>query len=103
MLNTHDLQDAVETITYKTGFSLNVMEPDLLQGPYLFILINQPNAYDQGATEVQLRIHSPIPPMKDYEAFFDWVLWRLKMVEIHECMEFFRVDGKIYLDPHKPM
>lgn len=102
MLTTSDLIHALDFVRYKPNFVLEIDEPDIVQGPYLHVYIIVPDANDTDV-EAKLRIHSPIPPMPTVTAFHNWLLWRLKMIEIHECMEFFHVDGKPYLDPHEPM
>lgn len=94
MLTTSDLQDAVATVKYKSNYSFHVVEPDDIQGPFLFVEIA---GTVNGRNEVQ------IPPMLNYEAFFNWVLWGIKQMEIQECLESFTVDGKIYLDPHRTL
>jgi len=58
-----------------------------------------PNSY-RPAESVELRIHSPIPPMADEDAFLGWVAWRLRVIAVHEMLEWFKLDGSPYIDPH---
>lgn len=103
MLSTPTLKELIEQVQYKPGWSFHVAEPDGLQGPYLFIEVEVANAYDPDKTVI-LYINSPIPSLiKTHANFFEWVMWRIRQAEIHELMEFYRVDGEIYLDPHQEL
>lgn len=90
-LNRVDYKDGWELIPYAHPY----------EGPYLQIKVEQPNAYPNVGT-VTLKINTAIPnvAMTTDLSFFEWLLWRLRQVEIHEVMEFFKVDGEPYRDPH---
>lgn len=100
MLSVTDLKDAVSTIRYKPDYHIFVTELDEYQGPYFVVNVEKTDSNNPNESVV-LDIRSPIPPMRDYEDFYRWVGWRLKMIEIHEMMEFYRIDGKPYIDPHQ--
>lgn len=99
MLTLTELANVLDTVTYRPGWTLQVRELDSVQGPFLTIQATVPNAYQPDKT-VDLRIHSPIPPMPDPAAFLAWLAWRLSRVELHECLEWFQVAGKSWRDPH---
>jgi hypothetical protein len=62
--------------------------------------VSLPDAAHDGH-HVNLRIHSPIPPMRDAACYFTWLIWRLRVVEVHELLEWFKVDGSPWIDPHE--
>lgn len=95
---TRDLRRAFDAVTYKPGWRI-VYRDVPHQGPYVSILADVPNSYQPGET-VPLRIHSPIPPMRNREELFGWLIWRLVMVETHEVLEWLKVGGTPYYDPH---
>jgi hypothetical protein len=98
MIEVCELRAALNEVTYRPGWQLLVHEP-AHQGPYLSVLVTTADAANPGQT-VPLRIHSPIPPMASEGAFYDWLLWRLRVIETHECLEWFRVAGDCWIDPH---
>lgn len=100
MLSVAELVIVIEKVTYKPGWDLIVREPDSVQGPYLSVLVELENSYRPGET-VPLRIHSPIPPCPDEDAFLGWVAWRLGRIELHEVLEWFKVSGSPWIDPHR--
>lgn len=71
------------------------------EGQHCVITARVIDAYNPGQT-TSLNVHSALPPCRDEQAFLDWLLWRCKRVEVHECMEFLQVDGKPHVDPHRP-
>ena len=101
-LSTPALLEIVKEIQYKPGWHFAVEMYDDLSGPYLVIRAKTTNAYDHNASTV-LCIRSMIPPMGTRAAFLEWILWRLTQAEIHETQEFFHVDGRPYLDPHREL
>lgn len=96
------LTNLLEEVTYRPGWKLRIHRPDAYQGVYLSVIATVDNAYDHNST-VELRIHSPIPPMRTAADFYQWMCWRLAQISIHESMEMFRVNGKPWADPHRPM
>lgn len=101
-LGIEALQKLVDRISYKDNWQFVVVVFNQLEGPYLGMLTYQQNAYQPEGDRIPLRIWSQIPPMYDARQFWNWMLWRITQAEIHEVMEFFRVDNAIYNDPHAP-
>jgi hypothetical protein len=98
-LTSGELAAELARYTYRPGWALSVFVHPW-EGPFLRIRASVVNAYDHSADRIELRINSPIPPMRDPEAFGHWLLWRLMMVEIHEAREFLHRDGRMLVDPH---
>lgn len=99
MLTTTELQSLVEQVKYKPGWTFRVYD-GRHEGQHLVIRTVVQDAYDLDKN-VELDVHSMLPPMETEEQFFNWILWRLKRIECHECREFFQVKGKIFDDPHQ--
>lgn len=97
-LSDVELQRALTSVSYKPGWRLTIRELPH-QGPYLSVIVDLPNSYDPSST-VPLRIHSPIPPMRTPASFYEWLTWRLIVIETHEALEWLRVDGSPWHDPH---
>lgn len=102
MLSDQQIADEVRRMTYKPGWALSVFYPDEFQRLYFAVDVDLPNSYKPDET-VMLHIESPLPPMGDADQLRAWVLWRLTKVEIHEAMEWLKVDGKMFRDPHDPI
>lgn len=99
MLNNQQLKDGLKRVTYKPEFSFYIYEPDDIQGVYILIEVSTRNAYNSKDT-VQLEIKSPVPPMRNSYEFHRWLLWRIKQIELHELLEWFKIDGECMIDPH---
>jgi hypothetical protein len=100
MLTISEMAALLRRVDYRDGWRFEIYE-GRHEGPHLRISTEVPDAYSPGET-VPLDIHSFLPPLRDEAAFMDWLLWRLKRIEVHECREFLRLDGKAYSDPHGP-
>lgn len=85
-------------VRYLPGWTIKV-EEDEFEGQYLVIRADVPDAYHPEQT-MTLNIVSHFPPMFDSGNFFDFLSWRLRQIAIHESMEWFRVNGKPWVDPH---
>lgn len=98
MLSHHAIEAIVARVTYKPGWSLVIRDLPV-QGTYLSVYAELENSYQPGTT-VPLRIHSPVPPVADADAFLTWLAWRLRMIEVHELLEWLKIDDKPWIDPH---
>jgi hypothetical protein len=101
VLSHHAIEAIVSRVTYKPGWELVVRDLPV-QGTYLSVYADLENSYAPGTT-VPLRIHSPIPPMADADALLTWLAWRLRMIEVHELLEWLKIDGKPWIDPHEAL
>lgn len=102
-LSVPTLVELVRSISYKSGWLFAVETYDQYTGPFLVIRAYTVNSRDPEGDEVALVVRSMIPPMGDAERFISWVLWRVTQMEIHETQEFFKVDGVVFLDPHREL
>jgi hypothetical protein len=97
-LTLEQLQAEIKRYTYRSGWAMSVFG-DPFEGPCFYLEADVRDAYDPGKT-VPLRIRAVIPPIPTREYFGEWLQKRLIEVEIHECREYLRRDGKILYDPH---
>lgn len=98
MLDFKALQEIASHWSIQPGWKFEIYQTQF-QGPWIAITAKVPNAYNPEET-VDLRIKSPLPPMKDEEAFQTWMQWRLRGIANHEVDEWFQKDGKAIFDPH---
>ncbi len=99
-LTTAQIAAELEKVSYKPGFRFTVYD-GTWEGQHMVITTSVPDAYKPGEMTV-LDVHSMLPPMRDREALWEWLAWRLGRIEIHEMREFLRVDGRPVFDPHAP-
>jgi len=97
-LNLSEYDLILNEVGYKPEWTISVFE-DPYEGPCLYLTADVVDGYDHSKT-VPLRIRSNIPPHRNREEFLIWLQWRLIQIEIHECREYFHVNGKPWSDPH---
>lgn len=100
MLSTADINAELERLTYKPGFTFRAYE-DPWEGQKIRIVGTVPDSYNPEQT-VDLGIDSFLPPCQDAWDLRRWLAYRLKRIEIHEMLEFLKLDGAPIWDPHKP-
>lgn len=98
MLSTRDLQEIVGRVVYKPGWSFRVYD-GRWEWQHCSVTFPVLDAYDQTKT-IDLDVHSGIGPFDTEKGFLDWLLRRIARIEVHEAREFFKVDGRVYDDPH---
>ena len=97
-----ELEAATQKIEYRPGWQISVFQ-DPHEGPKLRVVATVIDGYHPDQT-TDLGINSRIPDIIENEdQFYRWILWRLLEIEAHECREYFRVDGRLYRDPHDPI
>ena len=98
------LADVVSRLTYKDWhFELKeISRGQGCEGLTLMISATVPNAVAEG--KVQFLHLMPVPPAAYNEkSWTRWVLEQILLVEKHETLEFFRIDGEaIYFPAHGP-
>ena len=99
MLTTHDLQQALKNITYRDGWKMRVYE-GVFEGAHLEIIALLEDSVELGKT-TEFKVYSAIPPMLTIEQFHLFLSWRLRRIEIHESMEWLKLNGKAIYDPHR--
>lgn len=102
-LTLDQLQTEVARYTYRPDWDMSVFN-DPFEGPCFYLVMQVQDAYNPGNAREQ-RVRSAIPPMRDGQAFAEWLAWRLVQVESHEAREYFRrLDtGRPVFDPHDPV
>lgn len=105
------LVEVVSTITYKPGWKLWLAE-DMARptehmagsrGLTLCISAEVENSYHPEPTTVEHWMAVP-PTAYDRDTWIRWVLDQILLVEQHEALEFFKVDGElVYAPAHGPM
>lgn len=97
LLTKEQLENEVAHLSYKPGWELEIYETPA-QGVWLAVHTRQEDAY--GGDKVDLCIESQLPPFRTLEQFREYLRWRLEVIEIHECHEWLKRDGKAMYDPH---
>jgi hypothetical protein len=100
------LQRLVPRVSYKPGWSFELHEIDRGQGCgglTLCIGATVPNSVSPGEDTKILHLMPVLPAAYDEESWMLWIFEQIEMVEHHEAMEFFRVDGEApYFSEHAP-
>jgi hypothetical protein len=102
MLTEVEVNEALARLTYKPGWAFTYYLGEH-EGPHIRVYAAVENSYSPGEL-VELDIHLSIPlrTMETAGDLYDYLLWRVERAEIHETMEWFKVDGKPWVDPHRP-
>ena len=100
-LTLEQLQGEVARFSYRPGWELSVF-PDVWEGAVLRVVAKVPDAYHPDNL-TPLQINSRIPPIPDVVYFGHYLLWRLLLIESHECREWLRRDGVMLFNPHDPI
>lgn len=99
-----ELRDLVEACRYRHGWYVTLFDDyDRGQGSKGLTLVVTTMAYDTYNPTEQLRVNHlfPVPPAAfDRRSWQWWLFNQLLLVEQHECMEFFQIDG---VRPYAPM
>lgn len=100
MLTEDEINDHLDRITYKPGWSFAAYT-GRWEGMHLTISTLVDDAFKPGEM-VTLRVECFLSPndYKDTEALEAWLMWRLARIEVHEMREFFKRDGKVVSSPH---
>jgi hypothetical protein len=103
------LADLVERLKYRDGWAFTLEDTDRGQGSKgltLTISIACPDSYGRKAPEWTGGVthYMLVPPAAyDERSWTDWLFEQVGLVEQHERMEFFKVDGKpAYPPAHGP-
>jgi hypothetical protein len=103
--DTDALADLVSRLTYKPGWTFELKEISRGQGSEgltLLIGAEVPDSFGNGRTNV-LHLMPVMPAAYDEETWQRWILDQILLVEQHEALEFFQIDGeKRYFPEHGP-
>lgn len=101
-----ELADLVDRCTYRPGWVVRLYHMDRGQGSRgltLVITTKTVNTYDP---QEPIRVNHlfPVPPAAyDERSWRRWLFEQFLLVETHECMEFFQLDGeRPYAPSHGP-
>lgn len=105
--STDILADLVPRLSYKPGWSFGLQELERGQGCEgltLLISFSAPDSCNPDGPPVGgVHLFPVLPANYNREAWEDWILECVHLVERHETHEFFRVDGKqVYFPSHGP-
>jgi hypothetical protein len=96
----------VAKITYKPGWTFELQEIDRgqgCQGLTLLIGATVPDSCNDGQTVGVLHLMPVLPAAYDEDSWIGWVMEQIHLVEQHEMLEFFKVDGEAPFFPgHRP-
>lgn len=102
---TQVLADLVPRIKYKPGWEFELREIDRgqgCQGLTLLISATVPDSFGGPSVEV-LHLMPVLPAAYDEDSWMAWILEQIHLVEQHEMLEFFEVDGdKPFFPGHAP-
>jgi hypothetical protein len=98
MLSTEQVNAELARLTYKPSFTFRAYD-DAWEGQKVRIVCTVPDSTNPGET-VDLGVDSFLPPMDDEWDVRRWLAWRLQRIEIHESLEFLKLDGAPIWDPH---
>jgi hypothetical protein len=89
------LEDLVDRVTYKPGWTFELREISRGQGcEGLTLMIGATVQNSFGGDDISVLHLMPVPPAAYDEATWKrWVLDQILLVEKHEALEFYRVDG----------
>jgi hypothetical protein len=98
MLTLQEIKEYIPRFSYK-DWSIRVWEGQY-EGRHIGFRAEVPDAYNPGET-VKLDVNVLLPPIPNLDYLKEFLFWRLKQIEIHECMEYFKFDDRIVFDPHR--
>lgn len=102
----HELADLVEHCTYRRGWTVYLQDHDRGQGSRgltLFIVTDTVNSYDHDQRSHVAHLFIVPAAAYDRRSWQRWLFEQFHLVELHECMEFFEIDGtKPYAPSHGP-
>jgi hypothetical protein len=95
----HELADLVSKLTYRPGWKFRLEDIDRGQGSKGLTLVILTKGYDSYHPErgdgYRVYHYMLVPPASyDRRSWENWLFEQLLLVEKHECMEFFTIDGK---------
>lgn len=95
----------VERLTYRDGWLFMLADLDRGQGSAgltLVITTLGTNSYHPEQTDYRVNHYMPVPPAAyDERSWQHWLFEQLRLVELHECMEFFQIgDERPYAPSH---
>lgn len=104
--STAILADLVSRITYKPGWTFRLDDIDRGQGCHGLTLLIGATLTDSSnpyATVGVMHLMPVLPAAYDEASWIGWLFEQIQLVEQHEALEFFQIDGEAPLFPgHGP-
>jgi hypothetical protein len=95
-----DVRSVLAQVTYRPGWEFRIAE-DPYEGLAVWVVAPVENSYQPGTTtDLGIETFVPLASLAGPEQFLEWLLARLVRLETHEAMEWFKVNGKPFRDPH---
>lgn len=96
--------ELLSRITYKPNIRLELTDNTLmLAGPMLVVSSKVPNAYNPDEM-IGVGFNTQIPEyllaVNDAKQMTKWIFARIMEWERHEAQEWFKVDGRVFDNPH---
>jgi hypothetical protein len=99
ILTVAEMQEIMSRFTYRIGWKFRVYQGET-RGAMLEILATVDDSVKLGDF-AKLEIYAAIPPYETERGFLKWLFSRLREAEVHECGEFFKLDGVCVWNPHR--
>lgn len=100
-MSTADINRELDRLSYKPRWSFRAFD-DPWEGQKLRIVCTVPDSYHDDGRTIDLGVDSFIPPLCDEWDLRRFVAWRVQRIEIHESLEFLKLDGAPIWNPHSP-
>ncbi len=97
--STEQLQEWLDQISYRPDFKFSIYEHEA--SVLLQIRYNVIDSRDGKSTRTMLAQNSLNIEFFDFNDFVEYVLKCINKLEYHETLEFFKVNGKHWKDPHE--
>jgi hypothetical protein len=99
VLTSDEIRRFLNRVSYKPGWEFSVTSTPFEGERLRIVAPGLPDSYEDGRT-IDLGVDSYLPWLENTDELARWLFSRVKRIEIHEAMEFFKVDGRIVWDPH---
>jgi hypothetical protein len=102
------LEGLVTQVRYRPGWTVKLADIDRGQGSKGLTLIITTRGYNtyhpEDGETYRVNHYMPVPPASfDRRSWLHWLFEQFQLVERHECMEFFQVEGvRPYAPAHGP-
>lgn len=101
-----ELEELVERCIYRPGWDVGLYYLDRGQGSVGLTLIITTDTINTYQPDEPIRVNHffPVPPAAyDVRSWQRWLFEQFRLVESHECAEFFQIDGeRPYAPSHGP-
>lgn len=100
MLSPAEIQNVLDRVAFLPGWTFTLVH-GRDEGMQVRIQGAVENSYNPGEN-VLLDIPRYLHTVYSETDLLEWLLHQVKRIMIHETLEWFKIDGKPYRDPHRP-